>query len=288
MPNLDKNEHRERIIELIKETQYIPSNVVKTIEELNKSDVSIQKIVQHIEMEPAITANILKIVNSSAYSLGSEITTISDACTYIGKENIMQILITSSVMEKMQERVYGYDLPPGELWRSSVTTGVFCRIINKELNLKAPEYTFTAGLLRDIGKNILGKYIDEKMYEINNYIAETGASFLEAEQTILGIDHAEVGAILLENWQLPQKLITPIRYHHTPNLAEDEQLVTNIVHVADILSSMIGGNTGTDGLMYHVSNDVARKLNLNSNMIELIAYKGITEANKVMGELLSL
>jgi HD-like signal output (HDOD) protein len=139
--------------------------------------------------------------------------------------------------------------------------------IAKLLNIKLPEHAFTAGIMHDIGKILLGSFIDVKSELIISYAENENISFPEAEQEILGIDHAEAGAILIEKWELPEEFYKPLRLHHKPEEAEGD-MVTELVHLADVLTLMEGIGTGRDGLRYKVSNKTAEKYQLTPSLIE--------------------
>ncbi|OGV50420.1 MAG: hypothetical protein A2017_15575 [Lentisphaerae bacterium GWF2_44_16] len=264
---------REKIIKNIGEIPAIPVSASKAVSLLQDPNRSLPEIIKVIEYDPGITANILKLANSSVYSTGREISSLRDATIRLGASNILQLLISSSFSSIMKTQVKGYDLPSGELWKSSITTAICTDIIKSTLRIELPSYTFTAALLHDIGKIILGSFIDVNASEIIECAVKGNLSFEEAENIILGIDHAEVGAILMEKWNLPEELEKPVRWHHTPEKSENFAMVTGVVHIADALTMMKGVGAGKEGLNYRFSNKVADELGLNINLIETIVFR---------------
>jgi HD-like signal output (HDOD) protein len=235
---------------------------------------SLSEAIKTIEYDPALTANILKLVNSSSFAAGRKISSLQEATVRVGAKNILQMLIGSSMAGIMAQPVKGYDLPPGELWKAAVNGALYTELIVEELKLKAPPHAFTAALLREIGKMVLGNFVDVNAEKIVNFASEGGVSFPEAEREILGIDHAEVGALLLAKWNMPRELLNPVRWHHEPEKCpEEDRAVAELVHVADAMTMLEGIGTGGDGLNYRISAAVSEKLGLNMELVETIVCK---------------
>ena len=267
-------EIRESIIKRMDSVEAIPVAAAKAMRLLQDQTKSLAEAIKIIEYDPALTANILKLVNSSAFAADRKISSLHEATVRLGAKNILQMLIGSSIAGVMAQSVKGYDLPPGELWKSAVYGAIYTELITEELKLKLPSYTFTAALLREIGKLVLGSFVDVNAEKIVNFASDNGVSFPEAEHEILGIDHAEVGALLLAKWNMPHELHNPVRWHHQPEKCpEEDRAVTEVVHMADALTMMEGIGTGGDGLNYRVSSAVTEKLGLNIELIEIIVCK---------------
>ncbi|OGV52948.1 MAG: hypothetical protein A2X49_10680 [Lentisphaerae bacterium GWF2_52_8] len=264
---------REQIIEKIDSIPGIPVSAAKAIQLLQNPQKNMSEVIRVIEYDPGITANILKLVNSSAFAAERRISSLQEATVRIGANNLLQMLVGSSMAGLLSQKVKGYDLPAGELWRSSIASAIYTDILRDTLHLQLPHYTFTAGLLHDVGKIVLGSFIDVNAAEIVSYSVNNRISFVEAEQHILGIDHPEAGALLLHKWNLPQELENPVRWHHNPEKCPGDALVTEVVHIADALTIMEGIGTGCEGLNYRLSDRVASKLGLTIDMIEQIVCK---------------
>lgn len=272
---------RREIIDKIGTIISIPTYVAQAIQELQKDDVDLRSVIQTIETDPSITANILKLVNSTAFAADHPITSLFEAGVKIGSYNLLELIVGSSMSGIMNKSVPGYDLPPGDLWRSSVIAGIFTDVIGDVLKIKVPDHAFTAALLRDVGKILLGTFIDIDANEICQHAVDNDISFPEAEYAVLGIDHAEVGAFLLRKWRLPEQLCIPVRWHHSPDETTEESLVTCVVHVADALTSLEGCGVGIDGLKYRISEHAVSKLKLNTSLIERIMSEGATRIEAV-------
>lgn len=260
---------REKLIEKIKSIPAIPVSAAKAIRLLQDQDKNLSEAIRLIEYDPGLTTNILKLVNSSAFAAERKITSLQEAMVRLGAKNILQMLIGSSMAPVMNLPVAGYDIPPGELWRSAVTAAIYTDEIKRILKLNLPPHAFTAALIHDIGKIALASFIQLNPEEIISYAQSRGISFVQAEQEKLGVNHTEAGMILLKAWNLPEVFEKPIMYHHEPEKA-DGDVVTEIVHIADALTMMEGIGTGNEGLHYKISDSIFEKYKLDVDVLEHI------------------
>ena len=192
----------------------------------------------------------------------------------MGLKRLIQMVIASCVGALMDKPVTGYDLPPGELWRHSLAVTVAAEGLVKELNIEAAEEIFTAALLHDIGKLILGDFVRDDFKKIESILSQ-GISFETAENMILGVNHADIGAEILRKWSLPAELVSAVRWHHNPESAKQPDSMLDVVHVANVLCRMIGVGAGRDGLQYQPSELAVERLGLTSHQLEKVASQTI-------------
>jgi len=131
-----------------------------------------------------------------------------------------------------------------------------------------------------MGKLIMGSFVKEDLDKIEEE-ASRGISFECAEKRVLGIDHAQVGAKILENWSFPPGLVSAVRWHHDPDGAEETNVMIDIVHVANVLCLMIGIGVGRDGLRYEPSPRATSRLGLKTNHLEIVASKTLQWVNEL-------
>ena len=149
-------------------------------------------------------------------------------------------------------------------WRHGIYTGIAARELAVQTDCLNPERLFVAGLLHDVGSLA----INRKYPEIaeRNIIASEGneQNLAQLERQELGFDHAELGAMMFANWNLPEATCHAIRYHHEPNAATGSAHEAGIIHVADALANASG--TGS------YSETVAEAIDLDA---EVLAPMGI-------------
>ncbi|MEA2059088.1 MAG: HDOD domain-containing protein [Thermodesulfobacteriota bacterium] len=123
---------------------------------------------------------------------------------------------------------------------------------------------FTAALLKDIGKTVLDRYVTHSLEKITFLVHEKGYSFREAEKEVIGIDHAELGAMIAKIWKFSPTLVKIIRHHHLSdeNMRKDKDVA--IVYLADCICVMMGIGVGSDGLACRFHDDVIRNLNISA------------------------
>ena len=140
----------------------------------------------------------------------------------------------------------------------------------RELQLKGCDLIYTAALLHDVGKLILGRYVLKDIAPIEA-ATESGLPFDTAVRQVLGINHAEIGAMMLKKWSFPEDIIQVVRWHHEPEGANVSSLLVDIVHVADVLCLMLGYGVGREGLQYRSSPDSTKRLGLQQSQLDRVA-----------------
>jgi putative nucleotidyltransferase with HDIG domain len=225
---------------VIEEARGLPAlaSVITNVMGAVIDETSSREIAQIIEKDSSITARILKVINSAYYGLSGHVSTVSQAVPLLGIQVVKNIVLTFSVLDIYPQGTKdGYDFQ--KLWEHCFATAAASRLIARETHYPDPEEALVAGLLHDIGVLIFTRHgLDEYKAVLREH-EETGKPLIDIEQRTLGIDHAEMGALLAEKWKLPEILVVPVRYHHDEVLPDGMQrhtrLLTDIVHVADMM-----------------------------------------------------
>ena len=274
---------KQNIFSTLKKFPSMPGAVSDLLSIIDDPKVSVSQIEDILRYDPGLTANILKLSNSAYFGLSNEVGSVRRAVVLLGLNRVTQIVMTSCVNALMAVNVDGYDLSPGELWRHSIAVSVAAELLVEELKIQAPEETFTAALLHDVGKIALSDVLKDN-FEAINTISSEGIPFLFAENEVLGTNHAEIGAQILETWSLPENIVNAVRWHHDPDSAEEFHILIDIVHIADILCLMIGIGVGREGLKYKPSPGATERLGVANKHLEIVASKILQS----VGELSSL
>ncbi|WP_022662835.1 HDOD domain-containing protein [Paucidesulfovibrio longus] len=259
---------REEIIARIKDVKRMPSAVQKAVVLLGDPDVDVGELSRIIEHDPGLTSNVLRLANSAYFGGSRSIASVRDAIVRLGAGNLKKMLATAGLEPVANQEIKGYGLPPGMLLKHSITVAVSAEELAKQLGRRAPEHTFTAGLLSDIGKVVLGTFLAVDAEPILALAHDQGLTFERAEEEILGINHAEVGALLLDYWELPENIVQVVRWKYDPLGFDGSDLALDLVHVADALAKMSGIGVGVDGLNYRPSDQVVKRLELTSEIID--------------------
>ena len=277
---------RESVLEKVTSIPSMPTAANTVVCLLKNPDVDINTLMRAIEFDQGLTSNVLRLANSAYFGGPRTIGSLRDAILRLGMNRIFQLVIMSAIVPVARHEIRGYDLPPGKLLEHSIAVAIGAEEIAKCMNIKAPFLTFTAGLLHDLGKVVLSTFIEVDVQRIVNLAYSGEASFEAAEAEVLGIDHAETGALLLQAWNLPEGIVNAVKYHHRPDDFEGDALVVDLVHLADSLALTNGLGRGFDGLNYKPSAQVLERRRLEGCCTDDVVAKmmeGIDEFRDLTG-----
>jgi putative nucleotidyltransferase with HDIG domain len=248
----------------------MPGTAVKLLGLIDDPAMRVSQIEEILRHDPGLTANVLRLANSAYFGIPSKVGSIRQAVILLGLKRLIQMVIAACVSAIMDKSVPGYDLPPGELWRHSIAASVAAEGLVKVLKVEAAEEIFTAALLHDVGKLVLGDFVKDEFKQIETAVSQ-GIGFEMAEKIVLGTNHAEVGARILTKWLLPPEIVNAVQFHHAPEASEQLNSMLDIVHVANFISMMIGIGIGRDGLQHQPSAEVTERLGLEPEHLEKVA-----------------
>lgn len=227
MNAIDITKQRSRI-ENIVALPTVPGSLKKISRVLEKPNVTMEEIGHFISADPALTARVLKMVNSAVYGFPGRISSVSHAVMLLGLNVVKGLLLGISVFEIMQQLM-------GGLWDHSLGCAVLSRAIAEKKGVKDPEEVAIAALLHDIGKVLLIMEFQESYEAAVQDAAARRVPIAEAEKALFMETHAAVGLWLAQKWHFPPALAEVIGYHHRPHLAKVAPMETAIVHFADVL-----------------------------------------------------
>jgi len=274
---------------IVSKMRVIPSlpGVVATVRRLvQNQDVNFDELADSIGMDQGLTANLLRLANSAYFGFQRSIGSVQEALVRLGTQRIYHLVLGLCVAPMARKRVKGYDLPAGKLWAHAVATAVGAESMARALGLACPDHVFTAGLLHDVGKLVLGTFVEVNAEPIRALAFDEGVPFDEAERRVLGIDHAEVGALLLDRWNLPPRIVEVGRWHHNPRELKGDRLVVDLVHTADALCLEAGLGGGGEGVQCRASADSTSRLGVTEEKNEAVVCEiiaGVEELSDLIG-----
>ena len=225
-------------------TSSLPEIFIMINEVVNDPTSSFSDIAQVVNLDTALSARLLKIVNSSFYSFPSNIETVTHAITVIGTEQLHNLALATTIISNFKgipDKMLNMNL----FWRHSMGVAIIARNLAIHCRETNPERFYLAGILHDIGRLIILENLPDEASEIITRQNKTGGIVWEIERDVLGFDHGEVGAALSRNWGLPLSLEEIIGNHHSPGRSKRYPLETTIIHLADIIAkAMELGSSG--------------------------------------------
>jgi putative nucleotidyltransferase with HDIG domain len=245
-----------------------PASIQKVAELLNDEDYAVADVVNVIKHDQAIAANILKISNSAYFSARQKIKTIHDAVVFLGQQQLIRAVQTAGILKIFQKGGKGYASQAKDFWEHAVAVALMSQILCKKIQGREDPVLYTAALLHDVGKVIMGEYVQEYFQKIIGRVQERKCSFLEAEEEFIGINHANLGGRIAEHWNFPPEIRDAIAYHHRPDLLEEEgNCNASLVYLSDQACLMMGLTGGVDALAYTGLENIMRHFDLR--MIDL-------------------
>ncbi len=242
---------------------------------------TLEQIVETIRYDQTVTAQILRLCNSAYFGLVRRLSSIDEAIRYIGTTKVLQMVMavhTQSLLTRPQE---GYGLPPGVLWLHSVGVALGSQMLAQRFGITQVGMVFTSGLLHDVGKTVLNEFVAADYAEIARIVADDGVSFVEAEQSVLGFTHPEIGERMAEIWNLPESIARAVRYHHEPGTPEQPDRLIDAVHLADSICRLVGVGCGHDGLLNRADLATMERHGLTETDLESLGADMVIELKAV-------
>ena len=196
------------------------------------------QVVEIVQFDEALTASLLRSANSSWSASRSEIKTVRDAVIRLGASPVLALTLGMNVRRHLGDALPQYGMSEGELWRHSVAASLAAELLAPRATHRPPPETATAALLHDVGKLVMARFLEPSLLEALHQLQEGGATRVDAEAAVLGIDHAELGGLIARSWALPDTLIRGIREHGRPRPESD--VLVHAVYLADELAKAAG------------------------------------------------
>jgi putative nucleotidyltransferase with HDIG domain len=207
----------------------------------NDPDSSFTELSSVIRLDQAITANILRLCNSAYFGLCRPVDNVNEAIMHMGRKNVLRAVMAAG-LSRYFRTAKGYDVKGGELWEHAVAVALLSQICAARISRPDDPQLFTAGVLHDIGKMVMGEFVHEAWQKIQDLMERERYSFLEAEEEVLGINHAELGGEIALIWKFPDEILKAI--------------------------AVMGIGVGTVALAYRAVGDVAGRFQLKQRDLE--------------------
>lgn len=273
-------ERRGEILDQVQAFPSIPAAAGKLLKLLDDPETTAAQVEEILKLDPGLTANILRLTNSAYFGLSQQVGSIRQAVVLLGWKRLGSLVLTSCMDAVLNKPVAGYDLDDGDMWRHALAVSAAAEGLSKILNIRNADEVFTAALLHDVGKLVLGRFVADDIDELEN-MPGPEQPFNDLEQELLGADHAEVGARILEGWSLPDRIVAAVRYHHDPDRAPQHDTLIDVVHLANVLCLSIGLGVGREGLQYQASSGAIKRLGLTALQMEQVASQTLQWVNEL-------
>ncbi len=211
------------------------------------------QISEIIRRDPSLTSRLLRLVNSVYYGLTTPVNSIEEAVFYLGIRQIRQLTTVTPIIEDFQKLSGKCNFPWREFWQHCIGTAILTREIYSSVESTGDESDYVAGLVHDVGKIVMAYSFPDHFAEIHRQAEPGERELIELENHVLGIDHAELGALYLERHHLPELMVKAARFHHQPEKAEGFAPIIASVQIADML--MRNAKIGCSGNFIEVTRE---------------------------------
>ncbi len=270
---------RQEIAKQIQSLPTLPAVVINLHRLLQDEYASAADFEAIIKPDPALTANLLQLANSSWAGTRSKVATVRDAITTMGLRKVFEVATSASFVKVIPPSIPGYELDSAAFWLHCSATAILAEELGNETLDKTPEMAFTAGLLHDIGKLAIGVFLESHGDEVRHTMRRDARSFMEAEQAVLGTDHTMVGETVAKQWKLPEEIVLVNRWHHHPSQANlgDHQALIDLVHIADGMAHSLGYGADIGCMARKIDSGARKRLKVDNSTLERVAAKALTE-----------
>lgn len=217
----------------------LPAVAVEVVELTNDPNVSLDQLARTIQNDQALSAKVLRTVNSSFYGLRTRCATIGKALVMLGLSPVKTLTLGFSLVSTLHD-----DKDPRfdhtAYWRRGLFSGVGARCVAEVARLKVGDEAFLGGLLQDIGMMAMYRALGDRYLAVLEATRGDHRLLVKAELDALELQHPEIGAMLAKRWKLPDELVLPIRYHERPTAAPNEHsAIVRLVGLGNMIHDVL-------------------------------------------------
>jgi HD-like signal output (HDOD) protein len=236
--NGEKRAKTEQALNGIKNLPLIPKVMFEVTKLLRDPLATTNSLAGLIAKDQGLTAKILSVANSPLYGLQRKVTSLEFAIIVLGYKEITNIVTAISLADAVRISS-DKDFDQVDFWIHSMVVGTAAKGIAQNLgHLDLGSDCFVAGVLHDFGIQVLHRFLRPQFVAVVDMVNST-TGFLDAESSVLGLTHQDVGKFLAEKWNLPRLLCDILQFHHTPNDSVDNKVISSIVHLADYMTQKL-------------------------------------------------
>ena len=248
-------------IRKIREISTLPQIMHRVMEIVTDEKSSARDLAREIAHDPALTAKILKIVNSAFYGFYRRIASVDEAVVILGFKEVRSIAITVSVFDMFGRGKSVTEFDRVRLWEHCIAAGTLAEIIRSKCGIRASG-AFAGGLLHDIGKVVMDEFFAPEWEAVLDCARQKEISIYEPEREVLDINHTEIGYLVVENWNLPEEISRAIRRHHVEPKPDSESQLQGVVYLANVLVKEKEIGFGGDQVIWPAGEGVRQLLGL--------------------------
>lgn len=276
---------REKVIDLIRNRKTslstLPVVINNIIVTAQSEKTSAKDLADFIMNDQAISARVLRVANSAYYGMSKKIDSISRAIVLIGFKEIISLALGMGIFSALSKKGVDTPIDMTEFWKHSIGVGFAAGKIAKKRRKIPGESTILIGLLHDIGKIVFCLHFPDEYAKVLKKTPNEQRPLYKIESKYLGLDHAEMGYLLMQQWNFPASLIQPVWYHHNPSACPIEHVdMAMTVNLANVICHRSGIGQSGD-INVETTNKIPLELGLSHENVRILTEELKSEQDQV-------
>ncbi|HOI95205.1 MAG TPA: HDOD domain-containing protein [Syntrophobacter fumaroxidans] len=235
---------------------------------LIKGTGSNEEIERLIKSDPIISSGVLALSQSGHYGRNFAIGSLLDAVLVLKGEKLIEMILAASAARYFAGEISGQEMHHRRLWLHSVATALTGERLARVLNQKKPLTVYTAALLHDVGKTVLDLYAKIYLHASLKQLKQSHSKLIDIEKKALGVNHQELGELIVRRWKFPADVVSAVGSHHTPEAAPYERHIAATVYAANRIVNAFDQDDVADGPFDPDNDPIFQKLGINDIILK--------------------
>jgi putative nucleotidyltransferase with HDIG domain len=280
------------VISKIEDLPPLPLIVQKVLSLTQTENANTDELAKVISNDQALTAKLLRVVNSPFYHVSSVVNSIPHAVILLGFRGVRDLALGLSTIETFKESEKNKFLPRQRFWEHSIGCALCCKAVADRIRYKNPEEAFVGGLLHDIGRMVFTQFFAGSFSDAVKESHMKRRPLVDLEKEEVGIPHTMVGKLLLQKWNLPPILADAVDRHHAPlndGAGQSKISIPFIIMAADTLTKIACIGFGGDRYIHSIDQNIWKNMpiqeeeylkiisNLSEEVEEIKGFFGIKD-----------
>lgn len=260
----------------------LSTTVTKVLEVCNTPNAAPNDLNRVISLDPVLTGQVLKMINSAYYSLPNQISSLTRAIIMLGLNTVKNLALSTAIIGTLGKQDSFKSLPMDAFWAHSICVGVTAKLLAGMTNVPSSEREeyFVAGMLHDLGKIPLNKCFADTYIQALQLADLEQSALYRSENLIVGIDHGAAGSLIGKKWQLNDTIVETLSFHHSPAQAsEKNRKIVAAVSLANLYANIF--EIGSAGDLYPESQHLLEVLDLMGMEWKDLRELGVTVKSEI-------
>lgn len=257
-----------------------PEILPKLLHVLQDSESTYWEIAKLVHLDQSLTAQVLNWSNSGYYGYAEKSVDIEEAISRVGTKEIYKLVGIVMGKRLLKDPISFYGLDAGQLWETSLAAAFSMEALALRVG-EDSNACYTIGLLHGIGKLAIGQACEEGYEKVFDLVEKENITLAEAEERVIGCNHAQVGQRLLEKWNFKSDVSEPVGYQYKPLTAQNYPKASSMMNLTHFIISGVGQNFGKSANAFEVDPNVLESLGISENDLQLILIDSLSKIEDV-------